>query len=248
MKNSFIAIFFCVFASISFAQSIYVDYKLIANTKSLNQIEPKEEIPNEAIKVFKEAFVLINSMKMHLEANKTEALFWGDNLMNSDVDPMVYNMAKIMVGNDKPYRTDLKTGVIYKRTEAFGKIFLIKDSINSMDWKLTKEQKKIGNYTCFKATANYWVINSAGKFKKEVIAWYSPSISYNFGPKNFSGLPGLILELTDDKIVYVMDKITFNPENIKIDGFKKGTIVSNEEFENLAQKAMEMRNNDRKKF
>ena len=39
------------------------------------------------------------------------------------------------------------------QTELFGKIFLISDSLNQWDWKLGSETKKIGNYTCYKATA-----------------------------------------------------------------------------------------------
>lgn len=37
-------------------------------------------------------------------------------------------------------------------TELFGKVFLIKDSLPQWDWKLSSETKKIGNYTCYKAT------------------------------------------------------------------------------------------------
>lgn len=39
------------------------------------------------------------------------------------------------------------------QTELFGKIFLISDSLDQWDWKLGSETKKIGNYTCYKATA-----------------------------------------------------------------------------------------------
>ena len=39
------------------------------------------------------------------------------------------------------------------QTEMFGKIFLVKDSLTTWDWKLSSETKKIGNYTCYKATA-----------------------------------------------------------------------------------------------
>lgn len=39
------------------------------------------------------------------------------------------------------------------QTETFGKVFLVKDSLMKLEWKLGSETKKIGNYTCYKATA-----------------------------------------------------------------------------------------------
>lgn len=39
-----------------------------------------------------------------------------------------------------------------KKKELFGKIFLIKDDLKPLDWKLEKETKQIGNHLCFKAT------------------------------------------------------------------------------------------------
>ncbi len=39
------------------------------------------------------------------------------------------------------------------QTELFGKFFLIKDSLTNWEWKLGSETKKIGNYTCYMATA-----------------------------------------------------------------------------------------------
>ncbi|MFC3160143.1 GLPGLI family protein [Chryseobacterium arachidis] len=50
------------------------------------------------------------------------------------------------------------------------------------------------------------VINTVNCKKAEVtfkgrnwIAWYSPEIPLSYGPYKFSGLPGLIIKITDDK-------------------------------------------------
>ena len=37
--------------------------------------------------------------------------------------------------------------------EFFGKQFLVKDELKTLDWKMGTETKQIGQYTCFKATA-----------------------------------------------------------------------------------------------
>jgi GLPGLI family protein len=48
---------------------------------------------------------------------------------------------------------NLKTGQIIEENEFFGKQFLVTDSIQTLDWQITKESKTIGQYIAFKATA-----------------------------------------------------------------------------------------------
>ncbi|MEC3907650.1 GLPGLI family protein [Tamlana sp. 2201CG12-4] len=48
---------------------------------------------------------------------------------------------------------NVKTQQVLQQQELFGKQFLIKDSLQQLDWKLTGETKNIGKYTCFKAVA-----------------------------------------------------------------------------------------------
>ena len=51
------------------------------------------------------------------------------------------------------YYKDIKQTTFYDARELFGKKFLVKDTLSRLNWKLGNESKKIGNYTCFKATA-----------------------------------------------------------------------------------------------
>ncbi|NQY04971.1 MAG: GLPGLI family protein [Flavobacteriaceae bacterium] len=48
---------------------------------------------------------------------------------------------------------NVQEGTYADQREVFGKMFLIKDELKTLDWKLGSETKKIGNYTCYKATA-----------------------------------------------------------------------------------------------
>jgi GLPGLI family protein len=59
------------------------------------------------------------------------------------------------------------------------------------DWKLINETKVINTVTCKRAE-----ITSKGR---NWIAWYAPEIPLPYGPYKFSGLPGLIIKITDDK-------------------------------------------------
>ena len=109
---------------------------------------------------------------------------------------------------------------------------------------MTGESKKIGQYTCFKATYEKkvkekvfsfgsWDNNkSAGRFKTvEVVAWFTPEIPVSSGPSWYQGLPGLILEVNDDKTTILCTKIVINPkEKAKIKRPRKGKVISNQDF------------------
>lgn len=60
-----------------------------------------------------------------------------------------------------------------------------------LDWKITTNSKKIGDYVCNEAILNYG--------GRKWITYYTEEIPLNYGPYIFNGLPGLILEIYDSK-------------------------------------------------
>ncbi len=62
------------------------------------------------------------------------------------------------------------------------------------NWKLLPDSKKIGPYTVKKAQVQYG--------GRQWNAWYCPEIPLPYGPYLFYGLPGLIIEIADDKSQY----------------------------------------------
>lgn len=52
-----------------------------------------------------------------------------------------------------PQYKNVKDGQLLQEQEFFGKQFLIVDDLPKLEWKMENETKKIGDYTCFKATA-----------------------------------------------------------------------------------------------
>lgn len=158
------------------------------------------------------------------------------------------------------------TDVLYKNTkekrytnqnDVFGKIFLIKDQLENVEWELGKETKNIGEYTCYKATFTKQEPKVVGGIsvngnkdldeKKEpemetitITAWYTPQIPINNGPGNYYGLPGLILEVNDGSETVICSKIVLNPKNeVEITEPKKGKKVTKEEFDKIMEKKME---------
>lgn len=84
---------------------------------------------------------------------------------------------------------------------------------------------------------------------KEVVvtAWFTPQIPVSNGPGEYSGLPGLILELNIDRTTILCSKIVMNPKAAEsIEPLKKGKVVSREEFNKIVkEKTDEMRENFR---
>lgn len=155
--------------------------------------------------------------------------------------------------------TNLKDQRYANQNEMFGKLFLIKDSIEKRDWKLSKETKNIGDYTCFKATYTYEreamrmrVRSSenptdeeveeepAQQENIEVTAWYTPQIPVGAGPGQYQGLPGLILEVNDAELSILCSKIVLNPKKgVDIKEPTKGKQVSEATYDEILRKKME---------
>ncbi len=63
-----------------------------------------------------------------------------------------------------------------------------------INWKVSDEKKKIGNFNVTKATADFG--------GRKWTAWFCAEIPFPYGPYVFYGLPGLILEIADDNENY----------------------------------------------
>ena len=76
--------------------------------------------------------------------------------------------------------------------------------------------------------------------KEEIIeAWYTMEIPVSNGPREFWGLPGLILELHDGNTTLLCSKIVLNPkEKIEIKAPKNGKKVTQKEFDKIQEKKL----------
>ena len=86
-----------------------------------------------------------------LTFNKEESTFYEDeklDAMSGATDSWGKNFAP-----GKQYK-NVKTNTQIQNQEFYGKKFLVKDKLQSIEWKMGTETKQVGNYTCFKATAS----------------------------------------------------------------------------------------------
>ena len=221
--------------------------------------EMKEQMMEKMKKAFEKTYILSfsNSESVYQEEEKLET-------------PNVSGSVKVRLfsGSDrsKLYK-NLKEQQYVSEEDIFGKEFLITDSLQKMNWKMMDEQKKIGEYTCYKAqliipvSEEDWQRYEANKQKKEVgkttfldmkapkesiiEAWYTLDIPVANGPAKYWGLPGLILELHEENTIFLCTKIIINPKDkIEIKAPKNGKEVSQKEFNAIQEKKLKSMMNE----
>jgi GLPGLI family protein len=159
----------------------------------------------------------------------------------------------MMTGAGGDYYKDVKESRYLVKNELFGKIFLVDDTLPKLEWKLGGESKTIKrpNMRAIFRRGGENDENKESEFIEkniEVTAWYAPDIPVNQGPGEYWGLPGLILEVSDDITVVLCTKLVLNPTEKKdIKAPNKGKIVTQEEYDKISRDKMaEMRENFRR--
>ena len=119
------------------------------------------------------------------------------------------------VTNDRigeQFYKDFKTKQFLLREFAAKKAYIVDEVLPMIKWIIKSETKKISNIDCQKATTAYKGRNYE--------AWFAPSIPISAGPWKFHGLPGLILEVYDEK-----KEVQFLFNSLAIDTDVKAFIV-----------------------
>ncbi len=204
-----------------------------------------------------------------LNFNKEEAVFYEEEKLDAwsgATDSWGKNFAR-----GKQYK-NVKENALVQSQEFYGKQFLVKDKLQTIDWKMGTESKQIGQYMCFKAMATIptaeltwydfsWSNLRAAPQKENdstnvqaaepqvkmtlVEAWYTPQIPVSHGPGEYWGLPGLILEVSAGNTTMLCSKIVLNPDEvIKIEAPYKGKVITKIAYQStVSEKMREMRDN-----
>ncbi len=269
MKNRILTALFIVFAMyFGFAQ----EFQGNATYESKTQVDMdfgNRQMPEDRKKEIMERMKKANERTYELAFNATESIYEEvEELEQPGSRGRGMRFGAMGSAGGDLYK-NIKDEKYLTKNELFGKIFLIEDNLEKLEWKLESDTKQIGNYTAFKATAvktikrpNMRAIfrrrdnNSREEENKEeefiekevsIVAWYTPEIPINQGPSGYWGLPGLILAVSDDVTTIVCSKITMNPkEKIEIKAPSKGKKVTQAEYDEISREKMkEMRENFR---
>lgn len=192
----------------TFAQHYTVEYNVYLNTLERNG----------TLKFNK------NETSFYYEGTKTETTEKTNESENGVIEH------KIIVGNSKnrtryqiyPNKNDTLINIDY----IDDKQILYFENHTKIIWEIKDETKIISNYNCNKATATFR--------GRKYTAWFTSELPITTGPWKFHGLPGLILEISDDSKAFswYVSKIIMNDDlsitNLpKLDMFEK---INIEEF------------------
>ncbi|WP_456437248.1 GLPGLI family protein [Psychroserpens sp.] len=191
-----------------------------------------------------------------LNFNKEESIYKEEEALSAP-NPQGMDVVMIMAGGSDVLYKNIKEKRFANQNESFSKVFLIKDDLNEIEWKLEPETRNIGDYTCFKATTTREVediergisfddhedLSTTDKEPKmkviTITAWYTPQIPVSVGPGNYHGLPGLILEINDGTETVICSKIVLNPKNAsKIVEPDNGKELTQDAYDKIMDKKM----------
>jgi len=157
--------------------------------------------------------------------------------------------------------TDMAKQMQYEERAFFEKEFLIIDSLKQYKWKLSEETKTIAKQLCKKATTMITSpqmrmrvsIGGAGNNtdttantprapkETELVVWYAENIPVSFGPDNYSGLPGVIMEIDQDNGATVTTAVEVSAKYPKKEYVAptKGDKMNRAQFQENMQKLMQ---------
>lgn len=107
--------------------------------------EMKTQIMERMKKMFEKTFIL--------NFDKSSSIYKEEEKLDAPGQNGGGRMMASFMGGGGTYFKNVKEKQYTVDKEVFGKEFLIKDSLPNLKWVLSEESKKIGDYTCFKATA-----------------------------------------------------------------------------------------------
>lgn len=107
--------------------------------------EMRQTIEERMRKMFEKTFIL--------NFDKSASIYKEEEKLDAPGQNGGGRMMTSMMGGGGTQYKNVKEKMYSVDKEFFGKEFLIKDSLPSYKWQMTSETKKIGEYTCYKATA-----------------------------------------------------------------------------------------------
>ncbi len=216
-----IVFFFLTFTSLVNSQPRSGEVIYEIKTIDLEVAKPSDFLTN-VIKYAKE-------QKFKLHFNESGSNFIRENPINAN--------------DDAPDDIKLTSSVAFMsyythyRNKRTNQEFLLRDGIViekkivPLDWKITSESKLIGEHVCYKASVPIKYMARTGKeVTKVIIAWFAPSLPFPYGPKQFDGLPGLILELTEKTTTYVATSIKLDSDSAREIDYPKGKTITEEKY------------------
>lgn len=221
--------------NVHFVQNGIIEFEKRSNMYAL--IKKKITKNNEtfwvpAFDTYKKNNPQFKSAKSTLGFTKDKSLYKFSEINESGNSNFISNDALADLKNTTA--TDFRTGISATQKNIYDAIYLVKDSVRKINWKITDETREIAGYDCRRANAI--IMDSV-----YVVAYYTSQIAVSGGPESFTGLPGMILGLAlpHENITWFATKVTETtlPEK-ELSPPGKGKIVDNKTLKSILNAAM----------
>lgn len=154
-------VFNCLFALVGFASQAQ-DFQGMAVYESKTstadfqaRMGENRDITPEMQKRIQENMKAMFEKTFVLHFDKSASIYKEEEKLETPGKTGGFNMrmASSFMGGGGTYYKSAKTKTYTVDKDFLGKEFLVTDSLPKLDWKMESETKKIGEYTCYKATA-----------------------------------------------------------------------------------------------
>lgn len=172
-----------------------------------------------------------------LEAGQKFSKFWSYNnmILDSAINAQLnsggaVDLRGIPPGSSKVFFRNNKTGVFTIRDELGLYTYQFADSVKDLKWIIKADTATFLGYKCGKANTTFR--------GRDYEAWFVPQITLPVGPHLFTGLPGLVLKLKEQKgdFEFNLVSLEFLKEKRPIlFEIKKTTLVTRKEYRKLVR-------------
>lgn len=188
----------------TFINSAVVEYEVKINVKKTMGNNSWAEMLKENMPAFKTGYFHFTfaDNKSVYKFNRWDGAKMPEFLRKSDEENIWY--------------FDHNTSKYNMQKNVYGSNFNVEDSIPTIRWKLTNENRIIAGFSCRKAVGV--ILDSV-----YVFAFYTEEIMIPGGPVSINGLPGLVLGLTIPRMYasYIATKVMVN--DVQISNIKPAT-------------------------
>lgn len=225
------------FSVLLFLLSSFTSY-----TQTLKVVYTEKRDLTEKLKSIKDPMVrqmVIDKMgtgvQYELISQKGISVYQG--IVSSGREDLHNNVTVIGAGGEDIIYRNFIENVCLKQTEFMSRTFLVNSEIQKWTWDLTPDTMKIGDYLCKKARIQ--------TDANTIVAWFTSEIPSNNGPRDYFGLPGLILKVETGTLVIEAIDISFSTEDTIISKPTKGKEISKEAFEKMQKEKIKALTKDK---
>lgn len=231
MKKIFLFFYFFYFTQLSLSQEQFgkVVYKITSpDAKELADLTIKEDVATASRRYIenriKQTVATLPYIELELYFTPYEAIMETNKFMRNDNNLDIKN-ALGRTNTSGVYYSNIKEDLFLHET-IFNNPYLIQSPFNELEWEIHEETKEVLGYTCIKATTT--LAYPFNDFPTTVC--FAPELPFPFGPKEFRGLPGLILAMEFNHYYFYANSIDLAIKPRKIKKPSKGKKVSRAEY------------------